>query len=424
MNHLAILSPSIYFFENQTKLFENLLKNPFKHINKVDDFFHFDVNGKAYTYIISVTNKYKNIFVKGHTIGEYKNEDVIFQTFFNILEGAKQNKKELSEVLLKIAGLNKVSYHDLGGRNSRLDNFSSFDKEAFKDFTSLLNNKDENDFSGNELFELYLTEYALVTETIKYKIHDLNTTLSLEKFSSKSKIDKLLDSGLFARIDDLLIYNRDSWCDIIQVNDDSITFYEINKDKVLSGYSEEKYEDNNTIFFTNEDFLNRTKELKELLRDFKVGYISNETFDLNILDSFYVLNSIVDVNYCLFKYHNHLDENKKVSPSDFSYLSHLLLSSNSYFWANDSLYDPNKVVGIDYSSLSSFIEKPSNEYLVVCSSELMTSYTKKISNEWKKAIDDALVYAKEIADNQKEENFKSIALENYDSMLKYRSNRK
>lgn len=422
MNHHVILSPSIYFFENQTKLFENLLKNPFKHINQVDDFFHFDVNEKAYTYIISTTKKYKNIFVKGHTIGEYKNEDVVFETFFNILEGAKKNNVETSDILLKIAELNKVSYRDLNGRNPRLENFSCFDKEAFKDFTSLLNYKD--DISGDILFNLYATEYDIVTETIKYKIHDLNNTLSLDKFSSKSKINKLLDSYSFARIDDLLVYNRDSWCDVIQVKNNDIIFYEINKDKAFSQYSEDKYEDVNTIFFTNEDFLNRTEDIKVLLSDFKVGHISNDIFDFNILDSFQVLNSIIDVNYCLFKYNNYIDENKKVSPSDLSYLSNLLLSSNAYIWVNDSLYDPNRVIGIDYSPLSSFIEKPSDEYLVVCSAELMTSYTKKVNNDWKKAIDDALVYAKEIADNQQEEGFKKIALENYDSMLKYRSNRK
>ena len=425
MKNCLILTPSIYFHKHQNQFMDNMLKNHEQVVkNDEGQFFHFTVSDKDYTFII--TTDVLIYFVRGcWTANDFPVENIIFKNHFNLIEGAKHNYKVLDDSALEYESLFAPSFNAVRSQYD-MRSYSGYYKDDFKVFSLLLNDESENNFFGNILFELYEKEYVVVRQTIHYKLKDLYETLSLEKFKCPDEIEEMEESGLIFRVKNFLIESRDSWLTVLEFLDEEIVFYSIDKDKYFSNITDEEYEDPENIFFYMDDFINKMEKVKTKILPHKNGMLSNDLMSFDPTSLFFFMASLESSNGYLFEEYKITNQLKKLIPSDLDSVFYSLLSSTSLSWYQGSLYDPNKVLGIDTSVLSEFMPEPSFKYSIVCSNPLMNSYSEGINSEWLKAIDETLIFAKTLCEaldsDGSSDSIKEMGAESLSAMLHYREN--
>jgi hypothetical protein len=425
MKHNLILSPSIYFYENQTILIDNMLKN--KHEYKKTEegqFFNFNINKQEYTFIISSYSQAIIYFIKGrHLDHKFKPEDIVFKSHFNLIQGAKKNEIELNETIVEYDKLFSPDYNNVSNRYD-MRNYSGFDKVGFRNFCTLMNNNDSDDMLGDLLFQVYINNYDVVKNTVSFIIKDLYETLNNEKFKDTLVFEDITEAGGFVRSGSFLIESRDSSLDVIEFKCDEIIFYYIDKDEYFSNFTDDDYEDPETVFFDNDDLFTMGDKVKNQLMKFEKGILSEDEMIMEPCNLFYMLSSIDSTNRFLFKEYAIVDNKKIIELSEIEDVNHAMLCSSSYKWLNGKLYNPNKTIDVDTSSLLSFLNKPSFKHATLFVNPLLISYKKDIGCEYLEAVDNAIKYAYKIIDKEykteDQESMKKMSLENMKEVVKYR----
>lgn len=409
MTNPIIVTPLIKLYEKQVELTNAIFELEHKEI-KIDNeqYIQFLVNNNPYTLTI-LKDPISSIFIVKDHINNKKiiPHDIVLKTTFNAGLYNDISDKKLDAIKLFKPSLN-TNIREV------LNNYISFDKEAFKDITSILGN------FGAELYSLYEKEYETVNKTINYYVRNLMETISKNiKLQNETYIEDAIEMGLFFKTENFLAYCRDSYTDLIQVDEDSITFYSIDTDEYCKTLTEEQYENENTLFFNYEDILNRFNEVKKELFKYEVAKIgvtelSGDIFSLNMS-----IHNIKENNSYFFKKFNIVDESKKLKVNDLNDVNYTLMTSSDFYWFEDSLYNPNAISGIDFSYFKDFIEPSDYEYALVCNSPLMTEYSSSLNEEWKNAVFEAIEFSKTLL-NSFEDDMLNIAKDNLDKIIKYR----
>jgi len=364
--------------------------------NEKAEFNHFTQDDKPYTFIVTKSTVPIIFFVKGyHTDLNFGHTDIVFKNTFNMVEFANFHNIKVEDKLKEKNHYYKPKYSDITDR-SALFSYSGLDKTSFKDFTLLLN--DGNAY-GDEMFNLYCLEYEIVKHTIAFLFKDLYEELGHEKFQSIKKMRSMNSSGLFFRINDLLVDNMDRWLTVIQFIDDDSVLYFVDKDLHLDSFSDEDRK-SNRIAFSNNDILKRTTEVAEELKPYIVGKISNDSsyFDMQLM--FETLSSIKNTNKYLSKKKQIFNNAKKVKPTELNDPVYDLLFNSYYFWLEGEIYNPNKVIGVDFSAfkneLKPYLEENDYTYCTTIINSLMTSYKADISKEWLTIVQQAIEKVKDL----------------------------
>jgi hypothetical protein len=398
MINKTILSPAIYFFENQDFFLKQAFKEVKEEIIDKKSITNFKINKKDYTFYINLTDEREIIFLKGkYNIEQLKkidNSDIIFKTIMK-LQHSKEHKENITEYITLFNKTYQPQYNSY--KYLKQDHYATLNNEYFQDFCEIFKDK-----YGEILYSIYKKERESVILTFNYLVNDICKNFDNNKFLSKDiNIEDFFETSTYCKIDNLLVGYGDSFVNIIEIKKDKFNLYEIDKDNYNSTLTEEEYEDPNTIFFDQEDFFNKIECIKKMLPQYKVAEISSSSFG----DSSFITNSIdklLITNEYLCKKYDIYNKEKKLIPSDLMFINHTLLSASyyDYVWYEDSLYNANKIIGINYDHLNDFIKKPNEENLVACSTPLLFNYSDKINLEWKTAINETIKKAELIVESQ------------------------
>lgn len=406
MINSLILSPSILFHKHQTILFDALIpKNIATHKDEQQNtFFHFNMNKNPYTMIISVENSPLIKFVKGHlNENSYKQENVILQTYFNILAKDELEGTTPDPMLVVLAESNTPTYESLMPYNRPLC-YSGFDKTAFTDILSLLES-DNTHTIVNEIRDAYFDEYEIVSYSITRFLeqYEQDFQTMLDDKSYHLIIEEMMDRGnIVCKVNNALVLNRDSYLTVCEKTEDSINIYSLDKERYHSTLTDDE-DEFNTIFFDNKDLLYKQEACIEKLKEYKVASISKDGVILGEPLEFYMfVISVMDCNSFFFMNFDFYDKKREVIPDEVFDLYHTLLSSSNYYWHLGSLYNPNKLVSnnahISFDLITKYRSRSNYRYSLVSSNPLMTSYTSETNEYWKEAIKKTLIFAKGLVD--------------------------
>jgi len=433
MEHSIILSPSIYFHNNQSKLINILLKKSIASFSTEEaDFEHFIQNDNPYTFIIVKSDVPFIVFIKGH----YTNLKITPSDIFNVVFKNAVNMVDLSnsnDINTKNTHINNIlkeknehykpKYSDIANE-IELHSYSNFDKKSFKDFTLLLN--DDNGY-GDEIFKLYCLEYNFVKPTLLLLVTELYEKLGEENFKSIEKMKSIDNLGAFFRINNLLVTSLLISLIVIEFVDNKCFLYVNYKDDLLNSFFEETNSFNCSAFIDNYIF-ERTSEFSEKLKPYFFTEISNKNDGTNIQFMLNILDNIKYTIKLLSQKNEIFDNAKKVKPTDFTDPVYELLFNSNLIWLDGEIYNPTKIIDVDFSKLPVEL-KPyfENESYISCISrkttpnKLMTSYGADIKSEWLIVVNQTIEELKEIyALNVSGKHIlKDEVLNNIEMMIKY-----
>lgn len=413
-----ILTPSVLFYENQNLLLDGLFENNLevKEFGK-KQFLHFSKGGNDFTYHISSKYNFIVYIVKGHYESDnFDKTDIIFKNSLNVIASAERNGVVLNDEMLKKLDSTclKPSYLSLSLRQAPTS-YSTFNEDDFDLLLDLFENE-KNKNIVEEMRVSYKKESKVVSLSIKNSFKDLFIMFNDEKLTNKRRLNNLMENGFLVKIEDMLIYDRDSYVNFVHFNEDEIIFYEIDKDVYHLEYNDEDYNED-LICYNRKEYFNKLSKVKLTLNENnEIARIKGDKITGLGQELFLLIGSMLDTKNHLFKKYKIIDERKKMSPKEFKNPYYMLLSANNCFWLDGTIYNPNKVLGIDIEDIMFFEEEPAFDYIFACSNELMLNYKKNVSSEWLACIDTVLKYVKEVPSDKSVIYFQ----DNLDKMIAYR----